>query len=162
VASAGSGKPPAWVWWLIAAAGLAVVIAAVLLIRRASRRRAWASRFATGREDVTWLTRTVVPQLASEPSTAQMAQGWRIVSARLPSIDDGLARLEATAPDAQRALSARTLRGAVLSARSRIDRLLMTADVHAARAELTQVRGELEAALASLDRPPPTGPGAHT
>jgi hypothetical protein len=111
---------------------------------------------------VSWLARTVIPQLAREPSTVQMAEGWRVSAARLAPVEDHLARLEASAPNPHSAARARTLREAMRSAAVRINALLATADLTAARPGLAGVRAELETALASTGQgTTATPPGAH-
>lgn len=152
---------------LAAAAVLLAATIALLVVRRHRRRRAWADAFAAGVEQATWFARALMPSLAQAGSFEQLARTWQVSSAQVSAIEDQLTALESTAGEPDRAARARTLRDAVRSARVRVQTLLASADVSAARAVLATAAGEIEAALASIPpvidasgRPPQRHPGA--
>jgi len=135
------------VWWVIAAAGLGVALAVIAVAMRHHRRQAWSQRFAEARNEVRWVSQTLVPSLALEPSTAQMMQNWQPASARVMAAEDKLARLEATAPDPRHAANVRALRDALVSSRVHVNELVASPDVAVARAGLGNIAAALGNAL---------------
>jgi hypothetical protein len=146
---------------VIAAAGVLLVVALVALAVHRHRRQVWARTFADTRNEVRWVARMLVPQLALEPTTAQMMQDWQPASARVMAAEDRLAQLETTAPDASRAARVRNLRDALVSARIRVNDLVASPNAPVARAGLTSIAAALDATESSLDQPPAAPQGGQ-
>jgi hypothetical protein len=139
------------------AVGVALAVVAVTMRRH--RLHAWLHAFAGARDEVRWVSQTLLPSLANELSAAAMLQGWQPASARVMVVEDNLARLERSAPDVRRGASARALRNVLASSRVRVNELLASPDLAAVRVGLTSTAAALADAVrrTASDR----SPGAH-
>jgi hypothetical protein len=147
------GGIPAWVWWLLAAV---VAALAAWLIARARRRSAWDAELTPVEAEVDWFGRELLPQLQQTGTPDALAGGWHVSAARVEACEDRLTGLEASAPDETRVARARTLRDAVRTSRSDVDRLVATRDQAATPVVLAASTTRL---LEALDPPPP--PPSH-
>lgn len=158
-AGTSSGGTPAWVWWLVALLGLGLGAAVIATAVRHHRRTVWSESFTEARTEVHQVAETLLQSLASQPPATRLMQDWQAASARVMVIEDKLARLEATAPDAQRASRVRALRDASVSSRIRGNDLLASTNPALAHAELFRVASDLDKAAARAGTSQPAGPG---
>jgi hypothetical protein len=146
---------PSWVWLLIAALVLGAAISIPLIVR-SERRKAWRADLAGAEEEVAWLARALVPNLAQAGSLDQVAAGWAAASGRVSALADRLTSLESAARDDEGRARARNLHHAVTSSRDEVQQLLVSGSPDSLPRILGLVSSQLESALA----PPPAAPPA--
>jgi len=111
-----------WPWLLIA---ILVLIAAGVIgyfVTRGRRRNAaWDTRLTAARERASWLEGSLIPELQSKATTAEVAETWRAARPQLLQFDQDLHALVSDAPDDDRRTTAAVLRervSALLQAQS--------------------------------------------
>ena len=140
---------PAWVWWLLAA-----IVIAVPVLHRRRRMDRWLEDLARARAEVAWLARELIPQIRQIGSHQLAAGGLEVSSTRIVAAEDQLTALIASAPDDVTLERSRILRDALRDARTRLDAVASSGTDEALAADLDEIAGELEAALATTG---PTG-----
>jgi hypothetical protein len=143
---------------LLALLLLAALIGIPLWLRARGREQRWTEEFDAAAAEVTWLCRTVIPQLQQQSPSTQVAGGWAVALPRVVAAEDKLTALESSAPDQDHAARARVVRDGLRSAHTRLDSVAQSVDPAVISSELAGTAASLEQVIDTVTPSSPPGP----